>query len=358
MDESADLKNKNKLRLDGIVEQRAFDRKVEALTRTNQAKRIQNAFKGWKNDDSRTGGSIQKPGSQKPDDTILIRSRIYEHLKIVSQHYGFVPTAFTVNEILPALKEYERLEPLYKKNPSGNQKINQEFKAVVRELKAKGDESKLKTTDFRKHVTEARKKRIQETDDDIIADFDYSISKKVGSCGELASTLYLLLKNDPYLISINSKVRLLNLNSPHDHIFAAVKNLSSYLGELDPGLLTKQQQETYDARNTLIVDAWLKHVNLMKKATNSPSQSGSAKPNYGNNFRTENVDASKRDRGFFGSQESYINFLNNHVDGKYVKENEIVMVEDDDYTRNEESTMARLNDRYMAILRKNNLVIF
>ena len=360
IDESAGLKNRNKLRLDGIVGQRAIAREEEARIRIESAKKIQNAFKGWKENDSRTGGSIQKPGSLKPDDTILIRSRIYEHLKIVSQHYGFVPTAFVVNEFLPIEKEFNRLKEILKINPSGNQKTQQQLKAVRLEMKAKSDESAMKSADFRKHIKEAWVQGIPETDDDIIADFDYSISKKVGSCGELARTLYLLLKNDPHLISINSKVRLLKLNNPHDHIFAAVKNLSSYrhLGGLDPSRLTKDQQENYDARNTLIVDAWLKHVNLMKNVTDSSNQNGSSKLNHGNNFRTENVDASKRERGFFGSQDSYINFLNNHVDGQYVKEGKLILVEENNHTRNEENTLTRLKDRHMAILRKNNLVIF
>lgn len=110
------------------------------------------------------------------------------------------------------------------------------------------------------------------------------IDRGSGNCGELTDLLIVLILSDPDISSATKAlVKPCCFERPDDHSFVVIGELS------DP--------------NALVVDQWLNHLNL-------PVVVGHRKfPSAGN----------QRVRGYIGSQQDYLDYINSYADGRFVR---------------------------------------
>ena len=203
-----------------------------------------------------------------------LKFAIFNHMGNVSRFFTYVPTAIEVNEIIPLMthKNGKRLLSANEISKDNQEKIN----GIAFIQAQKQNETKFRQVNPSPLGTSQ-------------LDLINAIDKQIGSCKELAETLFLILKNDPILIKYKENIELLGFCTgkdyeKDDHLMVGIDD---FFGE------------------TLIVDPWIKHINL--KAT----------PGYRNN----EVKANERDRGFMGSEDAYLKFINAHEDGKYIRFN-------------------------------------
>ena len=103
----------------------------------------------------------------------------------------------------------------------------------------------------------------------------------VGNCGECAELLYYLLQaNSELSADLKKKIKVATVD---DHVFVIIGDS--------------------DSEESVVVDPWLKYVDLKKQ----------------DGFRPKPVLAKERSRGFLGTVAQYRVFLNNHEDGTYIK---------------------------------------
>jgi hypothetical protein len=204
-----------------------------------------------------------------------LKFAIFNHMGNVSKFFTYVPTAIEVNEIIP-LMTHENGKRLLSANEIS--KDNQEKINGIGLIRTQ----KINETKFR----QVAPSHMGTSELDLIN----AIDKQIGSCKELAETLFLILKNDPILIKYKENIELLGFCTGKDY----EKDDHLMVGIFD-----------FFGENILIVDPWIKHINL--KAT----------PGYRNN----EVKANERDRGFMGWQDAYLKFINAHEDGKYIRFN-------------------------------------